>query len=92
MALNIKNERTVALARELAQLQGSTVTSAIERALEAQLAHVHSQGHHLDHRATVKLRQGRELAEQVYASMTDADRAALRTAQDALYDGAGLPQ
>lgn len=38
MALNIKNERVHALAREAAQLTGKTQTSAIEQALEELLA------------------------------------------------------
>jgi antitoxin VapB len=37
MALNIKNEQTVALARQLADATGETLTEAIRRSLEERL-------------------------------------------------------
>ncbi len=38
MALNIKNERTVALAREVAAITGESLTDAVYFALDARLA------------------------------------------------------
>ncbi len=43
MALNIKNEQTVALARQLAEATGESLTEAIRRSLEERLAKVHSE-------------------------------------------------
>lgn len=91
MALNIKNERTVALARELAQLEGTTITSAIEHALEEQLAKVRSGDSRLDRDAAERLRKGREILAELHAAMTDEDREALRKAQEDMYDEDGLP-
>lgn len=90
MALNIKNERTVALARELAQLQGTTITSAIEHALEEQLAKVRSGDSPLGREAAERLRRGREIADEISASLTEEDREALRRAQEDMYDENGL--
>ncbi len=44
MSLNIKNERTVALVDELAELTGLTKTSAIEQAVRARLEQLAVEG------------------------------------------------
>ena len=44
MSLNIKNERTHALVRELAELTGLSQTSAVEDAVRDELARVAEQG------------------------------------------------
>jgi hypothetical protein len=92
MAINIKNERTVALARELAEARGTTLTSAIEEALETRLAQVRNAD-----AATAAERVARRrtaaatLLAELSASITPQQRDALRTAQVDMYDEDGLP-
>lgn len=78
MALNIKNERVHALAREVAQRTGRTQTSAIEFALERLLANLG------DSSADIARRQRIEHVQDL-AVNADLD------AED-LYDEAGLPR
>ncbi|WP_269305685.1 type II toxin-antitoxin system VapB family antitoxin [Aeromicrobium sp. HA] len=78
MALNIKNERVHALAREVAQRTGRTQTSAIEFALERLLANLG------DSSAAIARRQRIEHVQDL-AVNADLD------AED-LYDEAGLPR
>ena len=92
MALNIKNERTVALARELAELNGTSITSAIEDALEARLAQARATPDRAAATAAARLAAIREITDALHASLTDEDRERLRTAQDDLYDEYGLPR
>ena len=92
MALNIKNERTVALARELAELNGTSITSAIEDALEARLAQARASEVHVNKVAQERLARSRELLAELDASMTDQDRANLVAAQHEMYDEYGLPR
>ena len=91
MALNIKNERTVALIRELADATGQNMTSAIEEAIVARLDAVRAdpEGNHSD--AAKRLAEIRSLVAEIDASLSDADRERLRNAKDDLYDEYGLP-
>ncbi|WP_297080829.1 type II toxin-antitoxin system VapB family antitoxin [uncultured Demequina sp.] len=89
MALNIKNEATVALVRELAEKTGQSQTSAIESAVREALQRVADD----DHASRAQERYDRAMAivKEIDASLTDEDRERLRTAQDDMYDEDGLP-
>jgi antitoxin VapB len=90
MSLNIKNERTVRMVRELAERTGQSQTSAVERAVEAQLATLGAaaDGGERERRNA----RARAVLAELHAAVTDADRAAVRAAQRDLYDDAGLPR
>lgn len=89
MSLNIKNERTVALVRELASATGESQTSAVEEAVRERLERVT----HGDQRARdVRIARARAIVQEIHDSMTDEDREALRTAEADLYDEDGLPR
>lgn len=83
MSLNIKNERTHALVRELAEVTGLSQTSAVEQAVERWLHELKR-----DERAA----HARALLEQIWANVTDEDREATRRAMDEMYDENGLPR
>ncbi|WP_084102774.1 type II toxin-antitoxin system VapB family antitoxin [Demequina sp. NBRC 110051] len=88
MALNIKNERTVALVRELADKTGQSQTSAIESAVQAELGRIAAEDH--ERRARERYDRAMAIVEEIHASMTDEDRAAIRQAEHDLYDEDGL--
>jgi len=88
MALNIKNERTVALIRELADATGQNMTSAVEEAIIAKLEQVRSQ--ESEAAVAIRLSELRQAVDELHASMTDEQREALRTAEADLYDEQGL--
>ena len=93
MALNIKNERTVALARELAHLQGTSITSAIEEALEARLAEARAgSGTVRDAELIQRAARVRELLAEIDSHTTDDVRERTRQVQADLYDDLGLPR
>jgi antitoxin VapB len=93
MALNIKNESTVALVRELADALGTSQTSAIEEAVRARLALLAAGGTPTD--AEVRKR---ELVAESLARVrrTVADAAAPGSWRqyevEELYDERGLPR
>lgn len=80
MALNIKNQRVVELAKQCAQLTGQTQVTVVEAALEAYLASVITE--EPTHRA-----RGEQLVREVQAEAQTTG--ALST--DELYDKDGLP-
>lgn len=83
MSLNIKNERTHALVRELAEATGLSQTSAVEQAVERWLEEIRRQQSRRDaHRA---------LLDDYLAHLTDESRDAMQRAMDELYDENGLP-
>jgi antitoxin VapB len=90
MSLNIKNERTVRLVRELAERTGESQTSAVEHAVAARLAALGAtaDGGERGHRNA----RARAVLAELHATVTDADRAAIRAAGQDLYDDAGLPR
>ncbi|MFN3866095.1 MAG: type II toxin-antitoxin system VapB family antitoxin [Demequina sp.] len=88
MALNIKNETTVALVRELAQKTGQSQTSAIESAVRSQLEHLAMDGR--ERRTQERYDRAMAIVAEIHASMTDEQREALRTARDDMYDEDGL--
>lgn len=85
MGLNIKNERTHALVRELADLTGRTQSSAVEAAVERMLA---------DERARVP--SGTETRDARIDGLLDRLWASgsidLVGAEDEIYDAEGLPR
>lgn len=86
MSLNIKNEQTVELVRELARRTGLSLTSAVEEAVRAKLAELEA-GHSRDvRRATVD-----RLLGELDRSMTARQRRQVRAAAHGLYDDQGLP-
>lgn len=80
MALNIKNQRVVELAKQCAQLTGQTQVTVVEAALEAYLASVITE--EPTHRA-----RGEQLVREVQVEAQTIG--ALST--DELYDKDGLP-
>ncbi|MBM6546118.1 type II toxin-antitoxin system VapB family antitoxin [Janibacter sp. YIM B02568] len=87
MAMNIKNARVHALAREAAERTGTTQTSALEAALESYLAGLDSS----DDPVAERIARAQELAAQITESWTDADREAVRRHLAGMYDEDGLP-
>ncbi|WP_402469907.1 type II toxin-antitoxin system VapB family antitoxin [Isoptericola aurantiacus] len=91
MSLNIKNERTHDLVRRLADLTGSSQTSAVEDAVQRRLDELAASGTaDAADRAARRIRVDLILAD-VRADLTDSDRETLSAAESDLYDGAGLP-
>lgn len=89
MAMNIKNERVHALAREAAQRTGATQTSALEVALERYLMTLDEEGSASGRDA--KLARAHVIVDQMRTTMSAADREAMRTDLDEMYDEHGLP-
>ena len=85
MTLNIKNEETCRLARDLARLTGETMTGAITLALRERLAR-EERRHDLDARVEELLAIGRRCAESLQPGPSAAEHG------DLLYDDHGLPR
>lgn len=83
MALNIKNEETQRLSRELAGLTGETVTTAVTIALKERLDRLRGDRDTPEHRAERMLRLGRQIASAMPAHHMRPDE---------LYDEKGLPR
>ena len=83
MALNIKNEASVELARELAELTGESVTTAVTIAVRERLDRL---AHERDDRVQRILRLGREIADRLPEADRNVDHG------DLLYDEFGLPK
>lgn len=87
MSLNIKNERVHALAREAAELAGTTQTGAIEQALEQLIA-----SHRAEQARRDKHRRFAQLRRWLDANITDEDRAVIDRTMAQMYDENGLPR
>ncbi|MGU3499467.1 type II toxin-antitoxin system VapB family antitoxin [Mycobacterium sp. C31M] len=85
MGLNIKNERTAELVRELARRTGLSQTSAVEEAVRAKLAEIDGVRGRAARRTQVD-----ELLSHL--TLTAQQKRQIRTAQDDLYDSDGLPR
>jgi antitoxin VapB len=84
MSMNIKNEHTHRLARELAQLTGESVTAAVTAAVRERLERVrHERGAGL---AEQLLAIGKDCASHLREPYRSIDHA------DLLYDERGLPR
>lgn len=84
MGLNIKNEETCLLARDLARLTGETMTGAITVALRERLARERRR-RNLDGRIDELLAIGRRCAESLEPGPSAIEHG------DLLYDDRGLP-
>jgi antitoxin VapB len=85
MSLNIKNEETVHLARELAEATGETVTAAVTEAVRERLERIRRE------------RRDKGLVERILAIAADTGprfKEPFRTTDhgDLLYDELGLPK
>ena len=85
MTLNIKNEETCRLARDLARLTGDTMTGAITSALRERLAREERQ-RDLDARVEELLAIGRRCADSLQPGPSATEHG------DLLYDDRGLPR
>jgi len=101
MSLNIKNERTHALVRELAELTGMSQTSAVEDAVRRRLEEVRTDAAARGGRPAPKYppdEVARRLAaiERISAAFvaetTPEQREAMRNHGDWLHDELGLPK
>ena len=86
MSLNIKNEHTAALVRELARRTGLSETGAVEQAVRARLAELESRNCRDARRAEVNT-----LLSDLGRSITGEQRESIRLGAKALYDDHGLP-
>ena len=82
MALNIKNEETCNLARELADLTGETMTGAITIALQERLERERDR--------EARLKAMREIVDRIAPHLRDGPSAVEHG--DFLYDERGLPK
>ncbi len=87
VSLNIKNERTHALVRELATLTGMSQTDAVTDAVERRLAELHREP---DDEVQARVDEIMTLVRQIAPGLRDAwgDR----DPTDELYDEYGLPR
>lgn len=86
MALNIKNEESVELARELAELTGESVTTAVTVAVRERLDRISREREDRDGRVQRILRLAREISDRLPESYRTVDHG------DLLYDEFGLPK
>lgn len=86
MSLNIKNERTVELVRELARRTGLSQTSAVEEAVRAKLAEVDAATGRDARRVNVD-----KLLADLDKSLTARQKSEIRADEKQLYDDQGLP-
>lgn len=99
MSLNIKNERTHALVRELAELTGTSQTSAVEDAVRRRLEELREGGRRRDgtrpdyspEEVEQRLADFRRIRKAFMAETTPEQREAMRRHGDWLYDESGLP-
>lgn len=92
MALNIKNDRVCALAREAAERTGRTQVSVLEAALTRYLDALDDpNSRDLGDPAQRRFDDARAVVAEFTRTVTDDDRAAVRHDLDAMYDEAGLP-
>lgn len=86
MGLNIKNERTHDLVRQLAERSGLSQTAAVEDAVARRLAE-------LSHPPRVDISHGiADLLVEIRSDLSQEDRQALGAGTDELYDADGLPR
>ncbi len=91
MSLNIKNPRTTALVRELAERTGTSQTEAVEVAVRERLAALDAGDSNESGSLEERVKASERLVERIRANLTPSERHALRTAESELYDESGLP-
>lgn len=92
MGLNIKNERTAALIRELAARTGQSMTAAIEDAVLGRIAELDRRRAGGDTVAAERRAAAELLLAELRHSITPCERAELRAAEAEFYDDNGLPR
>jgi antitoxin VapB len=95
MSLNIKNERTHALVRQLAELTGMSQTSAVEDAVRRRLEELQAgAGETRASEAEIERRIAamKRISAAFLAETTPEQREAMRNHGDWLYDEYGLPK
>ncbi|MBD3942244.1 type II toxin-antitoxin system VapB family antitoxin [Microbacterium sp. NEAU-LLC] len=101
MSLNIKNERTHALVRELAELTGMSQTSAVEDAVRRRLKELQTDAGARGGRPAPKyppeeverrIAAIKRISAAFVAETTPEQREAMRNHADWLYDEFGLPK
>jgi|CXWJ01.1.fsa_nt_gi antitoxin VapB len=85
MSLNIKNERTHALVRQLADRTGLSQTSVVEEAVRRWLEELETE-------PSTRLARVDAIVRQIQVELTDDEREALMQASDDMYDESGLPR
>lgn len=91
MGLNIKDERTHRLVRELARRTESTQTAAVRDAVERRLAEIGS-GRDEAFELEERRRRMLDIVRDFQAELTEEDRHRMQRADDWLYDERGLPR
>ena len=86
MSLNIKNEEAHALAKELAELTGESLTEAVTVALRERLARERNTEERIRQRTEAILAMGREIAGRMPEEWRTMD------IDEYLYDEHGLPK
>lgn len=102
MSLNIKNERTHELVRQLAELTGMSQTSAVEDAVRRRLEELKSQASQMRGRRPPpkyppeeverRIAAIRRISAAFVAETTPEEREEMRNHGDWLYDDVGLPK
>lgn len=88
MGLNIKNERTHELVRELAELTGRSQTSAVEEAVRHRLSELRKSGGP----AGMRWDRVQGIITDFSARLTSQQRDSLSDTDSELYDADGLPR
>lgn len=91
MSLNIKNERTVALVDELAELTGLTKTSAIEQAVRARLDELAASGTG-GRREAERRRRATDLVRDIRRSVEGVEGSWREHEAREVYDEWGMPR
>lgn len=90
MSLNIKDERTHDLVRELARRTGTSQTAAVREAVRARLAELG--GTDADPELANRRDRARAVVADFRQALTPQDRERILRADDWLYDDDGLPR
>ena len=85
MGMNIKNDEAHAMARELADLENTSVTEAVSTALREALQHRHAV-------ATDRIERARKTLDIMRAQLAASPEPSLHEVSASLYDDHGLPR
>lgn len=85
MAMNIKNEEAHAMARELADIEDTSVTEAVSTALREALLHRRELG-------AARIQRARDTLALMRAQLAASPGPSLHEVNDSLYDDHGLPR
>jgi antitoxin VapB len=91
VSLNIKDEQTHALVRELARRTGASQTAAVREAVQRRLEEL--DGDYGDDATVERMRAAvREIVGDFRTALTDEALARIRQSDDWLYDAVGMPR